>query len=456
MTTVIYARQSLDRDGQGTAIDRQLGDCRDLAASHGLTVMREYIDNDVSASKGTRPAFTELLGDIRAGSVSTIIVWHTDRLYRRVRDLVNIVELAEKHALRILTARAGDLDLSTPAGRMLAGMLGHAARYEVEQKGARQVAANAQRAQQGVWQFSIRPYGYERVDGAVRVVEGEAQVIREAYRRYLNGETYYAIAEDFNRRGITTLNGKPWSVTLVRARLRNPAYAGIREYKGEVVGDGNWEPIIDRGTWNEYIRMRSRRKVRHDWSNATKYLLSGLAECGVCGERMLARPTYGRQQSKTVTMSYACQTNWCTQRNQARLDHLVEKVIVERFSRPDVLDLVRVPEHMEPLEAEARELRRRWDDLAGLVADGTLRPAAVREQKAILQQRLERIQSQIDVASNSSTSTDLALAADTASRWQELGLPAKRSLIASLMTIKVDRQVNPRVFDPSDVSIDWR
>jgi site-specific DNA recombinase len=455
MSAVIYARQSLDRDGQAAAVERQLADCRALAAQHGLTVEREYVDNDVSASKGVRPAFSALLEDVRAGRVTTIVVWHTDRLYRRVRDLITLVEIAEKHTLRILTVRAGDLDLSTPAGRMLAGMLGHAARYEVEQKGARQVAANAQRAERGVWQFSRRPYGYERVDGVVRVVEAEAAVLREAYRRYLNGDTYYAIAEDFNARGISTLSGRPWSITLLRARLRNPAYAGIREYKGVVVGAGDWEPIIDRATWDEYLRMRTRRKVRHDWSNATKYLLSGLAECGVCGGRMLARPNYSRSGTKQATIAYACQTNWCTQRNQARLDELVEAVIIARFSRPDVLELVRVSDDLEPYETEARELRRRWDDLAELVADGTLRPAAVREQKAVLQQKLERIQMRIDAARSSSTATDLALAEDTAARWAQLGLPQKRSIIASLLTVRVNRQQNPRVFDPNDVAIEW-
>ena len=68
MSSVIYVRQSLDRDGKGAAVDRQLTECRDLAKRHDLTVSHEYVDNDVSATKGTRPAFTQLLSAIRNGT----------------------------------------------------------------------------------------------------------------------------------------------------------------------------------------------------------------------------------------------------------------------------------------------------------------------------------------------------------------------------------------------------
>src|SRR4051812_27745650 len=121
---VIYARQSLDRDGEGAAVARQLEDCRKLAELQDLRVEREFVDNDRSASKGVRPQFVAMLEAIKAGDVDTIICWHTDRLYRRTRDLVELVELAEKHALRILTVKGGDLDLNNATGRMMAQIMG--------------------------------------------------------------------------------------------------------------------------------------------------------------------------------------------------------------------------------------------------------------------------------------------------------------------------------------------
>jgi len=456
--TVIYVRQSLDRDGRGAAVDRQLSECRTLAKRHKLKVASEYVDNDVSASKGTRPAFTQLLAAIKRGEVSTILVWHTDRLYRRVRDLVDIVEMAEKHALKIMTVKAGDLDLATPAGRMLAGMLGHAARYEVEQKGARQVAANVQRAKAGHWQFSNRPYGYDRIDGKVQIVEHEAAIIREAFDRYLAGETYYAIMDDLNQRGVPTLTGKAWTITQLRERLKNPAYAGIRTYKGEVVAEGDWEPIVSRETWERFNTTKTRRKTRHDWSNKTKYLMSGLAVCGVCGGRMMARPEYRRKGGVRVTrMTYACTTGWCVSRDLDAVDEVVQAVVIARLSQPDALKMLTPKTDIGPLVTQSQELRQRRDDLAALLADGTLTATAVREQSGKLQKQLDALQERISHAEGGSQLTALVMAESIEDHWHNrLTFAQRRAIITALMTVTINKQANTRRFDPEDIVIEWK
>jgi site-specific DNA recombinase len=459
MNTVIYARQSLDREGSGAAVDRQLTECRLLAAANRLTVAREFVDNDVSASKGERPSFAKLLSLIETGEVQTIIVWHTDRLYRRVRDLVALVELAEKHALRILTVKAGELDLNNSTGRMMAQIMGAVARQEVEHKGERQKNANSQRAKAGVWQFSNRPYGYARLNGVVQVVESEAAVLREAYSRYLDGETYYSIVESLNFRGLPTTTGKPWTISQLRSRLANPAYAGFRLYLGEVAGEGDWEPIITKDVWQRFTSAKSRRKTPHTWSNRTKYLLSGMALCGVCGSRMMARPDYPRPKNgvpQPAKIAYACTTNWCVQRNQERLDALIESVVLRRLSLPDAAALVRPKADLEPLMKEADELRQRKDDLAAALAEGLLTLAAVRSEASKLTKRIDAVQQQIAAADGESQMGALVTARDIAKHWTEkLNLAQRRAIIGTLIRVTVSKQANTRVFDPRDVTIEW-
>lgn len=457
MSTVIYVRQSLDRSGEGAAVERQLAECHALAERQGLAVAHEYVDNDVSASKGIRPAWTELLAAVGRGEIDTVICWHTDRLYRRVRDLVELVETAERHALRILTVRAGDLDLGTPAGRMLAGMLGHAARYEVEQKAARQVASNRQRAERGEYGFSRRPFGYRRENGEVVIVEDEAAVIREIGARYLAGESYYAIAKDLNEREVATVEGRPWSIVTVRDHLKNPAYAGQRHYLGEHVAEGVWPAILDADTWAAVERMRTNRKRPHHWSNVTKYLLSGLAVCGVCGNPMLSRPDRSKRKdgSFVTRVTYSCRTGWCTQRAIEPVDDLVERVLVARLSSPDAADLLVPREDLAPLEAEIADLRQRSDDLAALVADGTLRPAAVRERQAILKPRIEALEARIEALRGHSGLGALIGASDVAERWRALPLPEQRALLSMLMTVTIQPS-KTRIFKPEAIEIEWK
>ncbi|MBA3368923.1 MAG: recombinase family protein, partial [Geodermatophilaceae bacterium] len=99
MRPVIYARQSLDRSGEALAVSRQLSDCRSLVERNGWETAAEYVDNDVSASDGKpRAEWSRLLTDFSAGRFDTVVCWHTDRLYRRLIDLVSLIELAERQA----------------------------------------------------------------------------------------------------------------------------------------------------------------------------------------------------------------------------------------------------------------------------------------------------------------------------------------------------------------------
>jgi site-specific DNA recombinase len=450
---VIYARQSKDREGEGAAVARQLDACRAIAKANGLTVTEEIVDNDVSASKGTRQGFIRLVGAVRQGETDTIIVWATDRLYRRLRDLVDLVELAQDHKLTILSARSGDLDLSTPAGRMLAGMLGSAARFEVEQKGVRQVAANEQRARKGNWQFSRRPYGYERLDGVVRVIEHEASVIREGYRRSLMGETGYSIISDWNARGIAAPGGKKWSITQLRNRLQNPHYAGLVVHQGEVVGRGTHEAIVSEEDWRSFVLQIKARSGRGAESTRTKYLLSGLALCGVCGSVLFARTEYRRSGGKV--MIYACTENWCVSRKLEDVDRVVEAVVIARLALPDAIDLARPRADVGPLMVEANTLRSRRADLAALLADGVLDASAVREQSARLSERLEELESTIATATTSPDIATLANSSEPAQAWAQLPLLSKRSVISKLLTVTLQKQERRGTFNPEDVVIRW-
>jgi DNA invertase Pin-like site-specific DNA recombinase len=81
----IYLRQSRDALGDGRAVERQREDCETLAADRGWTVTASLTDNDVSASSGKlRPGYQRLLGLVDDRAVDVIVVWHIDRLTRRL------------------------------------------------------------------------------------------------------------------------------------------------------------------------------------------------------------------------------------------------------------------------------------------------------------------------------------------------------------------------------------
>ncbi|MGH3822589.1 MAG: recombinase family protein, partial [Pseudonocardiaceae bacterium] len=129
-----------------------------------------------------------------------------------------------------------------------------------------------------------RPYGY--APDAVTVIEAEAVIIREVYARCLEGASPGEIARELNDRGEVTVSGKPWQPYAVRSVLSSRHVTGIRVFRGEEAGEGDWAPIIDRGTWRKVQERRSYRASAYDRRGWRFYLLRGLVVCKKCGWRM--------------------------------------------------------------------------------------------------------------------------------------------------------------------------
>ena len=157
MKTAIYLRQSLDRDQTKLAIARQRDDLLKLCANRGWDDPVEYCDNNISANKGRRAAYQEMLDDIRNGIVNRVVVWDLDRLHRQPIELEAFFVLADDHRVELASV-GGDVDLATPSGRMFARMKGTVAKYETEHKAARQKTANLQRAKSGK-SYAPRAFG---------------------------------------------------------------------------------------------------------------------------------------------------------------------------------------------------------------------------------------------------------------------------------------------------------
>jgi len=143
----VYVRISQDKTGARAGVERQEDDCRVLADRLGWTVTRVYADNDISAYSGKpRPDYKLMLDDIAAGQIDAVLAWHPDRLHRSPKELEHYIDVCEAARIPTHTEQAGNWDLSTPAGRMVARQIGAVSRYESEHKSQRVKAARVQSA----------------------------------------------------------------------------------------------------------------------------------------------------------------------------------------------------------------------------------------------------------------------------------------------------------------------
>jgi site-specific DNA recombinase len=451
-----YCRISDDREGKALGVQRQREDCEALVASRGWTLAARYVDNDLSAYSGKpRPGYAQLLDAVRGGLIDGIVAWHPDRLHRSPRELEDFLGVVEQHGVQVETVRAGKWELSTPSGRMTARILGSVARGESEHKSDRVRRALEQRAEMGRAHGRVA-YGWTRTvlpDGskAETVNEAEAAIVRDLVERIVRGESLRGIVADLNARGVPSPSGKPWAKNLLRHVVLRERNVGLRVHRGEVVGQGDWPPILDRGLWEQVRAVLSDPSRKTSTSSAAVHLLSGIARCGVCGGPMRA------SLNRTVP-SYKCADRSCVSRNRTDVDQLVTGVVLGRLARPDAAALLAPPDDSTRQAVnDVAELRGRLDAAADDYADGTLDREQFHRITERLRPRLEAAQARARVVDSSPLVAELVDADDVREVWDALPLSRRRGIVELLVAVTVLRaRQGARVFDPASVEITWK
>lgn len=463
LNTVVYLRQSKDRDGDGLAVDRQRDDALRIAELRDYNVVDVFVDNDVTASgRRQRPGFEAVLAAVASGQVRVVIAWDMTRLTRNRRDTVRILEAGERHGVTLSFVRGGSIDLSSPAGRLVADLLAGVARHEIEQKSDRQRRANAQAAQQGRPAGGRRPYGYES-DG-LTLRRDEADALARTYQAVAAGSTLGAAARALNDAGhhtsqVRRTDGRPspWTTQNLRGVLLNPRYCGLRAVATgprawRIVGPAVWPALVDEATWASVDRLLRDPDRR---TNAPRYdqrLLTGLAHCGWPGCTSLVHAGANSRGQGT----YRCRdvpTGGHISRRADPVDEYIGLIVVERLSRPDAADLLvdRDRVDVDDMCAQRRELRARRHGLAALFADGVLTQEDVRAQADRLDAQIAELSAQL-THPRSAALADLV--ADPGPVWQRMDTGRRRAAVDALMVVRllpVGR--GTRTFRPETVQI---
>lgn len=456
---VIYCRISKDIAGEHLGVDRQERLCRDLADRLGLSVVNVLVDNDISAYRSkARPSFEAVVEALKAGTADALIVYHVDRLYRRMGDLERLVEIVEATGVEIHTVAAGDVDLGTASGRMIARMLGAAAQHESERIGERMKAKHDELASRGRAPGGRAPYGYRWAstvadDGTVTrsyaIADDEAAAVRKMADRVLEGASLLAVSRELDAAGTTTREGRPWHHSTVRAVLLNPAVAGLRVHRREVAGPGTWEPVLDRETW-EQVKAVLADPARKRQRPARKHILSGLVY-NQLGERMNGSVTNAGQPIYTTRMPAQKATQ-------------IPASVLEDFVVADVLrlaDKTTLPEPEVPSGGgELAGLIAEMDELADLRGRGLISLSEWMTARAPLQERLEAAQREAAKTRRPTTTAMSLLGVPGGLRaaWGGLDFPARREILGILIDqIVVGPATRGRWTTPEErVQVTWK
>lgn len=432
LSAVVYCRISKDSTGLGVGVERQRADCVKLADSLGWSVAEVFTDNDVSAYSGKpRPEYRRMLDKLRNGQVGAVLAWHTDRLYRSIPDLSELIEICDDKGVEIRTVKAGEVDLSTPSGRLSATMFASIARYEVERSAERIRAAKDEAARAGRYRGGVRPFGY--MSNGVDLEPTEAQCVREAAQAVLAGASLMSIARDWNAAGITSTQGRRWTVTTVRSVVSRARNAALVESKGQIVGPAQWEPIFDADTLNAVRAVISDPSRRKNVSIERRHQGTGVYRCGKCGGLMRRiKQRYGHE--------YQCRDNYHVSVKADALDELVSSIAVQRLSQPDIVELLHQSDDgvdLAQIQQQRAGFQARKDELAAMFSVGDIDGSQLRRGSTELQSRIDKLDAQIAQARQSTPIASIVPAEDVAEQWHSLSADIRGKIIDALMTVEV-------------------
>ena len=131
-----------------------------------------------------RPGLDRLLADVRSGKISKICVWRLDRLGRTAKGLLTLLDELQSLNVGFVSLREG-FDITTPAGRLMAGVLASVASYETEVRKERQLAGIAKAKSEG------KSWGGRKTGTRVKLTEEKEVAIQQLHQQ---GQSVSAIA----------------------------------------------------------------------------------------------------------------------------------------------------------------------------------------------------------------------------------------------------------------------
>jgi site-specific DNA recombinase len=457
----IYCRISRDGEGERLGVQRQRKDCLKIAQDRGWTVVEEYIDNDVSAGKGSkkvRKEYRRLLDDIEHGKLDAVVLWMEDRLQRQVIELAEFLKVCDAAGVTRIASAGGEFDLADPDQRTMLYIKAAMAEAEIEKMRARVRRKNLERAENGGRHpGGLRAFGTVG-SGKHRVSEGRAQVeralIAEAAQRIIDGDSLRGIATDWNGREIRTPTGGRWSNVTLRTMLLSPRLAGYREHNGQL-HLASWEPILPREQWEAVkVILEDPERVTKGRGGVYRHLLSGLVKCGLCGTTMTVRVKSGARR-------YCCSTaqqGGCgrLQRSADQVEHLITEalfVAVEEGIEPHRAAAKNDPTS-ELYEALARD-QGLLDRLEDKVAEELIKPETAKRKRAEIERRMESTRRQLAELGDARVAARIPQ--NLRAVWQDFSLDRKRAIIAVVVErIEVHPQGMSPVFDPNAIKVSWK
>lgn len=333
--------------------------------------MYELYEEIDSSQDIHRKELQRLRKDIEVNKIDAVMVNAVDRLSRRARHFLEIVEdYFLDNNMTILFEREVKHNLLDPTTITMLQMKATLSQAEYSFIVARLNEGRKSSARNGIWSGKIvYGYKYNKDKRGIFPVEDEISVVRKICNMMLQGYTYGYICKELKRFGYKTRSGRDFDVHNIKSIIHSPLTRGhviVRWGDGEeIVVKNNHEAAM---TDSQYEKIKEiLKKRREQYKNvavAPKHFLQGLMKCKKCGLNMSIqankKPSYPEGTKLYKGYRYyvrKCKTAGCN--NYGCNVSMVEDIIIEVLKQYSD----QISERIKSLEKiNQSEIRRNYDD----------------------------------------------------------------------------------------------
>jgi site-specific DNA recombinase len=298
---VAYARvSSKEQEKEGFSIPAQLKALHGYAEDNGFIVVKEFIDVETAKQSG-RTNFEDMLRYLKAHpTLRIVLVEKTDRLYRNLKDWVQLDDLQRTGQVEIHFVKEGVVlsEGSRSGDKLIHGIKVLMAKNYIDNLSEEARKGMQEKAEQGIWP-TVAPLGYQNVLGPggkkiITVDPKTAPVIAHLFGWYATGTLSLKEATARARAaGLAHRSGTPVPMSTVHAILRNRIYTGEFEWKGHRY-QGKHAPIVSHELWARVQGVLDSRQAKKPKTPKRNFAFAGLVSCGHCGCSMVGEIKKGR------------------------------------------------------------------------------------------------------------------------------------------------------------------
>lgn len=243
----VYTRVSTERQGEDNKVSLPEQERRGKAyiEASGWEYIGTYEDNGISGKKmENRPALQRMLKDIDGGKIDVVVIYKLDRLSRKQKDTIILIEDVFKTKHIGLASVCEKLDTTTNVGLMMISVLAAFNQLECDTINERTKMGRDAKAKMGKYVGGKPPIGYKLVDGKFVIVPKEAEIVRLIFALDAAGNTLVEIADYLNNKGYRSKKGNKFQFSAIRSILANKeTYEGTYKF-GDHKTPNAHEPIL--------------------------------------------------------------------------------------------------------------------------------------------------------------------------------------------------------------------